>query len=81
VSIHHESRGKRHMGKASTARKLTYGEAVAEALAHDKALIASIDRSMADVAADRVITLDEFVERMRKKTAKAESAYETRFAE
>jgi predicted transcriptional regulator len=63
------------MGKESTARKLTYGEAVAAQLAHDKALMASIDRSLADAEAHRVLSLDEFVVAISKKAAKAESHY------
>ena len=76
MSTHQAGRGKQSMGKTSTARKLTYGEAVAAELAHDRELMHAIDRSMADVAADRVLTLHEFVETMSKRAAKAEPAYQ-----
>lgn len=76
MSTHQAGRGKQHMGKTSTARKLTYGEAVAAELAHDKELMQAIDRSMADVAANRVLTLREFVETMSKRATTAEPAYQ-----
>jgi hypothetical protein len=62
------------MAKTVPAKKITHGEAVAQELAHDAGLMASIDHAMVDVDRHRVLTLDEFAKRVEEKIEE-EAAY------
>jgi len=54
------SQNKKMTTRTVTARRMTYGEAVAQRLAHDPQLKTAIDEAMRDVAENRVLTLDQF---------------------
>ena len=45
-------------------RPLTYGERVAQRLAHDENLMASITQAMEDVRKNQVLTVEEFAQRL-----------------
>ena len=57
-------KGGKKMGRSATARKLTYGEMVAQRLAHDTNLMASVTQAMKDVSKNKVLTVEEFAQRL-----------------
>lgn len=60
---HHVRRTGKDMG-SSAARPLSHGEKVAQRLAHDEKLMASITEAMEDVRRNRVLTVEEFARRL-----------------
>jgi hypothetical protein len=81
VSGHRETGGKKAMGYPATVKKPTYGEAVAQRLAHDSKLMASIDQAMVDVANNRMLTLEEFAKAVDEKIENQRSIYQSRSAD
>jgi hypothetical protein len=77
----HRGTGKKAMGYPATVRKITYGEAVAQRLAHDSDLMASIDQAMVDVAANRMLTLEDFAKALDEKIEDQRSIYQSRSAD
>jgi len=53
------------MTKSAASRKLSHGEILAQRLAHDRNLMASIDKAMQDVEENRVMTVEEFAKALK----------------
>lgn len=49
---------------------MSYGETVAERLAHDEHLMAAIDRAQEDIEKKRVLTLEQFAKALKSQNTK-----------
>ena len=65
ANVSHRGVKRKKMQKSATARKLTHGETVAERLAHDERLMATIDRAQEDFDNKRVLTLEQFAKALK----------------